>query len=99
MPEQPELTFLVAVHRYWKNLVGVALLPSLLCIAALYSHWPKEIMALVFVVALIVVAVIAALAWLTGKAPYALWKIACMTWVGRWLLAVLVNYVLKAVLG
>ena len=75
-PAPPRLSLQEALRRYWKHLIGIAILPSVALTGFRY-HVPFPVMVILFLAA----ALHAGWPYLRGRAPYSFWIVACGVWM------------------
>ncbi len=81
-----------ALQRYWANLIGVAVFPFLFFIGAGIFHISFWILAPCFFGA----CGLAAWPYLTRRAPYTFWVIACAIWAAGGFVAFILLLIVKA---
>jgi hypothetical protein len=93
--EEPRMGLGVALRRYWRYLLGVALFPSFAFSASAIFHLPFPFLILPF----IGVTLLAAWPCAAKGAPYSFWLVAMGVWMGAGFLGVLVIQLLRLLPG
>jgi len=93
--KEPRLSLGVALRRYWRYLLGVALFPSVAFPAVVLFHVPFTFFILPFIAVMLVAC------WPCAKkrAPYLFWITAMGVWGGAGAVGVWVTQLLRLVLG
>jgi hypothetical protein len=79
------------IRCYWKNLIGVALFPSVAVVGGEGFHIPFVYLVLPF----FAVSFLAARPYLSGKAPYTFWLVAMFVWIAGGVLAVFLSCAIR----
>jgi hypothetical protein len=82
-----------ALRRHWPNLVGLAIFPSAFFVGSDIFH----ISFWFFVPLFFIVNGIAAWPYLTRRAPYGFWAVACAIWMAGALFAGVLLMIIKAI--
>ena len=90
-----------ALRRYWTNLIGVAVFPSVffLSIGPLRALWsvPFPALFLVLIPVFFAVCIHAGWPYLRHRAPYTFWIIACGVWMAGAVLGLILLGVVNAI--
>jgi len=93
MPERKPLR--EALRVYWWTLLGVGLFPLILIIGGEFLHIPFE----AFMLPFFVVMFLAGWPWLSGRATYSFWLVACAVWILGGIVAVILLELIRAIIA
>jgi hypothetical protein len=94
-PEPPRLELNVALRRYWKHLIGVALFPIVAFAGIEIFHLPFGALIPVF----FAVNFLAAWPYLARRAPYTFWLTAMGVWMAAAFVGLLLLQLLRFILA
>jgi len=91
--QKVKLSLEVALSRYWKYLIGVALFPFVFFFGGEFFHIPFA----VFVIPFFAVGLLAAWPLFRFGAPYLFWIVAMGVWMGGIILAVVLFQIINLI--
>jgi hypothetical protein len=95
MAKEPRLPLNVALRRYWRYMLGLALFPSIAFPAVELFHVPFPFVLPIF----FAVTLLAAWPYYRKQAPYAFWLVALGVWMAAGFLGILVLQLLRLLVG